>query len=146
MGSTNEPKCRELTSNKKNEKWITEKSISNQIKADYQSYKSSNLNLEQFFKTTIIYGSLTREKNIIFLRKPENAITTIPTFIINNRSKRIIMDWSIKDLQCRQAIKMELKYIFGLFGQECSDLNVHDPPDNVEIYQIDQGNEYKVKC
>ena len=131
----------EMKPDKKNQIWIKDKRLANEIRLDYQAYKSSKLSLEKYFNRTILYGSYTREKEKIFIRNPDDEVKSVPIFIIQNRDKSILTGWTINDFQSRQAIKMRTEYIFELYKRPCMSVNLSNLPDFVELYQINQGKD-----
>ena len=124
---------------KQNIIWIKDKRLANEIRNDYDVYKSSKLSLDQYFQRTILYGSYTREKEKIFIRKPDDEVTSVPIFLINNRNNRQVTGWTIKDLNSRQAIKMKTEHICKLHNCSYISVDLDNPPDNIEIYQINEG-------
>ena len=133
---------KEMKPDKQNQVWIKDKRIANEIRSDYQSFKSSKLTLDGYFQRTILYGSYTREKEKIYIRSPEIEIKSKPIFLINNRDKSILTGWSIGDFQSRKAIKMKTEYIFKLYGKCSICLDPGNPPDYVEIYEINKGIDF----
>ena len=129
----------EMKPDKQNQIWVKDKRLANEIRLDYQSYKSSKLTLDKFFNRTILYGSYTREKEKIFIASPEYEVTSLPIFLIKNRHKNIIMGWTVRDFQSRQAIKMRSEVICELYRQPSISVNIDNPPDFVELYQINEG-------
>jgi len=129
----------EMKPDKQNQIWVKDKRLAKEIRLDYQAFKSSKLSLEEYFNRTILYGSYTREKEKILIQSPDHEITSTPIFLIKNRSKNIIMGWTIKDLNSRQAIKMKTEYICKLYNRSLISVDLDNPPDYVELYQINEG-------
>ena len=124
---------------KQNQIWIKDKRLAKEIRLDYQAFKSSKLTLDKYFNRTILYGSYTREKEKIFIQSPDNEVTSVPLFLIKNRNKNIIMGWVISDFQSRKAIKMKSEFICELYKKPSISVNIDDPPDFIELYQINEG-------
>lgn len=130
---------KEMEPDKHNKIWIKDKRITNEIRRDYNTFQSSKLSLEEYFNRTVLYGSYTREKAKIFMQLPEHEVKSAPIFLIRNRNKRTITGWTIKDLNSRKAIKMKAEYIYKLYNCSFISADLDNPPDNIEIYQIDEG-------
>ena len=130
----------EMKPDKQNQIWIKDKRLAKEIRLDYQAFKSSKLTLDKYFNRTILYSSYTREKEKIFIQSPDEEVTSVPIFLIKNRSKNIIMGWTISDLQSRNAIKMKSEVICELYNRPSIPVHIDNPPDFVELYQINEGN------
>ena len=129
----------EMKPDKQNQIWIKEKRLAKEIRLDYQTFKSSNLTLEEYFNRSILYGSYTREKEKIFIQSPDYEVTSVPIFLIRNRSKNIIMGWVISDLQSRQAIKMKSEVICEMYKRPSISVDINNPPDFIDLYQVNEG-------
>ena len=130
---------KEMQPDKHNKIWIKDKRIGNEIRRDYNVFQSSKLSLEEYFNRTILYGSYTREKAKIFIQSPKNEVKSAPIFLIHNRDKRTLTGWTINDLNSRQAIKMKTEHICKLHNCSYISVNLDNPPDKIEIYQINEG-------
>ena len=129
----------EMKPDKQNQIWIKDKRLAKEIRLDYQAFKSSKLTLDEYFNRTILYGSYTREKEKIFIQSPDYEATSLPIFLIKNRNRIIIMGWMISDLQSRQAIKMKSEIICELYKQPPISVDINNPPDFIDLYQINEG-------
>ena len=129
----------EMKPDKQNQIWIKDKRLAKEIRLDYQAFKSSKLTLDEYFNRTILYGSYTREKEKIFIQCPDKEVTSTPIFLIKNRHKNIIMGWMMRDLNSRQPIKMKSEFICELYKQPRISVNIDNPPDFIELYQINEG-------
>ena len=129
----------EMKPDKQNQIWIKDKRLAKEIRLDYQAFKSSKLTLDEYFNRTILYGSYTREKEKIFIQCPENEVVSVPIFLIRNRDKHIMTGWAIGDFHSRQAIKMKSEVICELYNKPSKPVDIDNPPDFVELYQINEG-------
>ena len=129
---------KEMKPDKQNQIWIKDKLLAKEIRRDYQIFKSSKLTLDKYFNRTILYGTYTRDKEKIFLRTPNEEVTSVPIFLIHNRDKRILTGWTVRDFNSRQAIKMRPEYICKLYNQPATSVNLNNPPDFIEVYQINE--------
>ena len=130
---------KEMQPDKHNKIWIKDKRIANEIRRDYNAFQSSKLSLEEYFNRTILYGSYTRDKAKIFIRAPENEVKSTPIFLIHNRDKRTLTGWTINNLNSRQAIKMKTEFICKLYNRHIISVDLDNPPDYIELYQINEG-------
>ena len=129
----------EMKPDKQNQIWVKDKRLAKEIRLDYQAFKSSKLTLDKFFNRTILYGSYTREKEKIFVQCPDYEVRSVPIFLIRNRDKHIMTGWTVRDLQSRKAIKMKSEVICEMYQLPPISVNVDNPPDYVELYQINEG-------
>jgi len=129
----------EMKPDKKNQIWVKDKRLAKEIRLDYQAFISSKLTLDKFFNRTILYGSYTREKEKIFIQCPDFEVRSVPIFLIRNRDKHIMTGWTVRDFQSRQAIKMKSEVICEMYKLPPISVNIDNPPDFVELYQINEG-------
>ena len=124
---------------KKSKNWtiITNQKILKSIKACYETFLSSGMNLEQFFGCQIVNVTLTR-KNIFHIECSE--IRRFPVFMVWDRNGRVQHGASLGQFNSDRPIKMSIDLIFAIHGKPSpTNFSPRNFPADVEIYTVADG-------
>ena len=111
-----------------NDKFFTYKfSLVKKITNEYEDFKNSKRNIEDYYQIKLVKVNLTREKQSFKIVYP-GEILTKPIFLVTDRKGHYINDWRTKDLRCTTPIKMRISLICNLFDVDLQTIDYTDPP------------------
>lgn len=123
----------------KSKNWtiIKNEKILKSIKGAYKDFKSSGMNLEQFFGCQLVSVKVTR---IGIFHIECSEIRKFPVFMITDRKNRVQHGVELNQLNSDKPIKMSIDLIFALHGKHCPEnFSPRNFPEDVEIYTVADG-------
>ena len=116
---------------------IRESKILDEIQEEYKNFNASSKTLQQYFNRVIVEAQESQNSKIIYITDKE--ISGNPIFMVKNKKKNLISRWKLADLRSRNPIKMDIQDIFTMYGRIYQEIDINDPPNFLEIYEMDKN-------